>query len=93
MYNLDQITINCLLNDLFIDVDLMFQDIIRRYKASAPVDAPPARKTLDMLPDKVAIQLNDTHPALAIPELMRLLVDVEALTWEKVNFVILSYKI
>lgn len=59
------------------------QDIIRRYKASAPVDAPPARKTLDMLPDKVAIQLNDTHPALAIPELMRLLVDVEALTWEK----------
>lgn len=39
-----------------------------------------------MLPDKVAIQLNDTHPALAIPELMRLLVDVEALTWEKVNF-------
>jgi starch phosphorylase len=32
--------------------------------------------------DKTAIQLNDTHPALAIPELMRLLVDVEQLDWE-----------
>ncbi|HEY7326740.1 MAG TPA: glycogen/starch/alpha-glucan phosphorylase [Gemmataceae bacterium] len=34
------------------------------------------------LPDKVAIQLNDTHPALAVTELMRLLVDREKLTWE-----------
>jgi starch phosphorylase len=35
------------------------------------------------LPDRVAIQLNDTHPALAIPELMRLMMDREFLGWEE----------
>ena len=39
--------------------------------------------TLDNLPDKVAIQLNDTHPTLAIPELMRILLDECGYTWEK----------
>ncbi len=37
---------------------------------------------LDQLPEKICIQLNDTHPALAIPELMRLLVDVNGLDWD-----------
>jgi len=35
------------------------------------------------LPDKIAVHINDTHPALAIPELMRLLVDVEGLSWDE----------
>ncbi len=37
---------------------------------------------LEQLPDKICIQLNDTHPALAIPELMRLLVDVNGMAWD-----------
>jgi starch phosphorylase len=36
----------------------------------------------DLLPDKVVFHINDTHPGLAIPELMRLLVDQENLPWE-----------
>ena len=39
--------------------------------------------TLEQLADKVAIHLNDTHPALAVPELMRLLVDVHRMPWDK----------
>jgi starch phosphorylase len=51
------------------------QDVIRRFTKF------PERRWED-LPDKVAIQLNDTHPAIAIPEMMRVLVDQEALDWD-----------
>lgn len=40
-------------------------------------------KTLDNLSDKVAIHINDTHPALCVPELMRLLMDEHGYSWDK----------
>lgn len=49
-------------------------DIMRRYKRD--------NQGWETFPDKVAIQLNDTHPAVAIPELMRLFLDVEGLDWD-----------
>ncbi len=56
-------------------VSASIQDIIRRYQSQ--------HDDILGLPDKVAIQLNDTHPALAIPELMRLLQDRFHLRWEQ----------
>uniref|UniRef100_A0A671KUY8 Alpha-1,4 glucan phosphorylase n=1 Tax=Sinocyclocheilus anshuiensis TaxID=1608454 RepID=A0A671KUY8_9TELE len=58
------------------------QDIIRRFKASKFGSTEVVRMDLTTLPDKVAIQLNDTHPAMAIPELMRILMDDEKLSWD-----------
>ncbi len=52
------------------------QDVIRRFKKY------PGR-TWEELPDKVAIQLNDTHPSIAIPEMMRVLVDQEMVEWDR----------
>lgn len=59
------------------------QDIIRRFKSSKFGSRDPIRTSFDAFPDKVAIQLNDTHPSLAIPELMRIFVDIEGIPWEK----------
>ncbi|KAM3854551.1 glycogen phosphorylase, brain form [Vipera latastei] len=59
------------------------QDIIRRFKSSKFGCRDPVRTCFETFPDKVAIQLNDTHPALSIPELMRIFVDVEHMDWEK----------
>lgn len=50
------------------------QDIIRRFKKMG--------KPLTEFPEYVAIQLNDTHPTIAVPELMRILVDLEGLEWD-----------
>jgi len=51
------------------------RDVVRRYRRH--------HQTFDRFADKVAIQLNDTHPTLAIAELMRLLVDEQGLVWEQ----------
>uniref|UniRef100_A0ABM5FC60 Alpha-1,4 glucan phosphorylase n=1 Tax=Pogona vitticeps TaxID=103695 RepID=A0ABM5FC60_9SAUR len=59
------------------------QDIIRRFKASKFGSTESVRTAFDSFPDQIAIQLNDTHPSLAIPELMRVFLDIEKLPWEK----------
>jgi starch phosphorylase len=51
------------------------QDLVRRHLSHYD--------SLASLPDKAAIQLNDTHPALAVPELMRLLIDTHGLPWDE----------
>lgn len=56
----------------FVAASLM--DIIRRFKK--------AHHSWDEFPEKVAVQLNDTHPALSIPELQRILIDQEGLHWD-----------
>jgi glycogen phosphorylase len=50
-------------------------DLVRRFRKS--------NAGWDALPDKVAIQLNDTHPSLAVPELMRILLDEAHLGWDE----------
>lgn len=59
------------------------QDVIRRFKSCKVGTKEETRTNFELMPDKVAIQLNDTHPSLAIPELMRILVDLEGLPWDK----------
>merc|ERR1712183_653015 len=58
-------------------------DVVRRFKASKFGCREVARTNFDQMPEKVAVQLNDTHPAMAIPELMRILVDEESVPWHQ----------
>jgi len=63
------------LKQQYFFVSCSIQDIIRRYMVN--------HKNFDDFPDKVAIQMNDTHPSLTIVELMRILLDEQGLSWEK----------
>ena len=62
-----------LIQEYFL-VACSLRDIVRRYERD--------HSDFGAFPSKVAIQLNDTHPALAIAELMRILVDERDLTWD-----------
>ncbi|MFH0996552.1 MAG: glycogen/starch/alpha-glucan phosphorylase [Pseudomonadota bacterium] len=62
------------LKQQYFFVSCSIQDIVRRYLVT--------HTTFDEFPDKVAIQMNDTHPSLAIAELMRILMDDHGLAWE-----------
>jgi starch phosphorylase len=58
----------------FFFASASLQDLVRRHQK--------AFGSIRSLGEKVAIQLNDTHPAIAVPELMRILVDLHQVPWE-----------
>jgi starch phosphorylase len=57
----------------FVSAGLM--SIVRRFKKKM--------KSVKIMPDYISIHINDTHPALAVPELMRILMDEEGLGWDE----------
>lgn len=67
------------LKQQFFLVSATIQDIVRRFRKKGIA--------WDQLPRKNVIHLNETHPAVAIPELMRILVDEELLTWEEAWYI------
>jgi phosphorylase, glycogen/starch/alpha-glucan family len=64
------------LKQQFFFTSASLQDIVRRYKGTYGND-------FSKFAEKVAIQLNDTHPVVAIPELMRIFLDSEKLLWDE----------
>jgi starch phosphorylase len=76
LYPSDRVTVNreLRLKQEYFLVAASLRDIVRRYKKT--------HETFVAFADKVAVQLNDTHPTLAIPELMRILIDEESLEWD-----------
>jgi starch phosphorylase len=63
------------LKQQYFFVSATLQDIIRRYKRQ--------NSSFSNFTNSVSIQLNDTHPAVAIPELMRILMDEEGMEWDE----------
>ncbi|BCK87979.1 maltodextrin phosphorylase [Sideroxyarcus emersonii] len=63
------------LKQQFFCVSASLQDILHRFRKH--------HEDWQQLPDKVAIQLNDTHPSIAVAEMMRLLVDIHHLPWDE----------
>ena len=63
------------LRQQYFFVACSLRDILRRFRQT--------NDSWDALPEKVFIQLNDTHPTLVVPELMRILIDHEGLDWDK----------
>ncbi|GMB01459.1 glycogen/starch/alpha-glucan phosphorylase [Pelosinus sp. IPA-1] len=62
------------LKQQYFFVSAGLQSIVRRYKKR--------HTSMKLFPKKVAVHINDTHPAIAVPELMRLLMDEEGLSWD-----------
>ena len=62
------------LKQQYFFVSAGIQSIVRHYKKH--------KGDIKLLDEKIAIHINDTHPTLAIPELMRILLDEEGLSWE-----------
>ncbi len=63
------------LKQQYFFVSASLQDMLARYRKHADGWA--------ALPDKIAVQLNDTHPSIAVAEMMRLLVDIHKLCWDE----------
>jgi len=80
--NFDEGKILRLKQEYFL-VSASLQDIIRRYKHSKAHSHTGKKVDFTHFPEKAAVQLNDTHPALCVAELMRVLIDEEDLTWEQ----------
>lgn len=64
------------LKQQYFFVSASLHDIVKRYKKVHGND-------FDKFAEFTAIQLNDTHPVIAIPELMRIFIDIEGISWEK----------
>lgn len=63
------------LRQQYFFISATVQRVIQRFKRR--------HKDFSLLPEKIAFQLNDTHPSIAVPELMRVLIDENDLSWDE----------